>query len=139
MNKENSCYTYFRIVGDFDPSEISRSLSLEPSRQTCVGDVRKDGTFYSFAFWEYGYCGEYDVFIEKQMMRTIKDLILKTQELKEIKQKYDVSFFLEVVPSMYVGNTNPCLAPNREVIEFCYHTETAIDIDLYLFNSEEID
>ena len=30
MNIRNECYTYFRIVGDFDPDEISGILGLTP-------------------------------------------------------------------------------------------------------------
>ena len=26
----NSCYTYFRIVGDFDPSVIAKRLAIKP-------------------------------------------------------------------------------------------------------------
>jgi hypothetical protein len=38
-----------------------------------------------------------------------------------------------------VTNTTPCLAPNRAVIEFCYHTETEIDMDLWVSDSKESD
>lgn len=67
------------------------------------------------------------------MMQTISDLVPKILLLQEIKQKYDVAFFLEVVPELYAGETTPALAPNKDVIEFCYKTDTLIDIDLYIF------
>ncbi|MCL2816813.1 MAG: DUF4279 domain-containing protein [Clostridiales bacterium] len=137
MFEKNSCYTYFRITGNFDPSDITTRLDLSPSKQWRIGDLRRNGTKYDFASWEYGLCAEYNVYVENQMMHTIKELIPKIQELKDIKQKYDVKYTLEIVPSIYVGESNPCLAPNRAVIEFCYHTETDIDIDLYIFDSEE--
>lgn len=138
MGEQNSCYTYFKITGNFDPDDITAKLGLYPSRQWHIGDLRKNGrSAYDFALWEYGRCNDYDVIVENQMMQTINDLIPKIQELKEIKQKYDVNFTLEVVPSIFVDNINPCLAPNRTVIEFCYHTETNMDIDLYVFASDE--
>jgi len=64
------------------------------------------------------------------MMQTISELIPKVNELKEIRQKYDVNFVLEIVPRIFAGEAVPTLAPNREVIEFCYHTKTEINIDL---------
>ena len=73
------------------------------------------------------------------MMQTISALVPKILELKEIKKEYDVSFTLEIVPSIYAGESAPCLAPNRAVIEFCYHTETDIDIDLYVYDSSELE
>jgi len=137
MNSKNSCYTYFRITGNFDPDDITNILGLPPLKQWRIGDPRNNGSIYDFASWEYGRCDDYDIYVENQMMQSINELIPKIQKLKEIKQKYNVNYTLEVVPSIYVGETNPCLAPNRDVIEFCYLTGTAIDIDLYVYNSEE--
>ncbi len=99
--------------------------------------MRRNGSKYDFALWEYGRCDEYDVYVENQMMDTIKDLIPNESVLQSIKEKYDVDFTLEIVPSIYVGEINPCLAPNREVIEFCYKTGTNIDIDMYVFNETD--
>lgn len=134
VNTKNSCYTYFAIKGDFNPDEITEILELNPSKSWKIGDKRKYGnTFYDFALWEYGRCNEYDVFTENQMVATICELKTKIQLLKEIRRKFDVSFVLEIVPSLYINETTPALAPNRDIIEFCYETETEIDIDLYLF------
>jgi hypothetical protein len=134
---KNSCYTYFKITGNFNPDDITAKLGLIPSKHWKIGDSRKNGTLYNFALWEYGLCEEYDVFVENQMMKTISDLVPKSELLKEIKREYETNLTLEIVPSMYVGDVNPCLAPNREVIEFCYKTETDIDIDLYIFNEDK--
>ena len=139
MGRQNSCYTYFAIKGNFNPDDITAKLGLSPSHQWCVGDLRKNGTAYDFALWEYGRCEDYDMLTDNQMRQTISELIPKVQELKDIKLKYDVSFVLEVVPSVYAGESAPCLAPDRTVIEFCYHTETDIDIDLYVFDSDDVE
>ena len=141
MDKQerNRCYTYFGIAGNFDPNVISSILNLSPVEQRQIGDVHKSGIESKFASWKYGLCEEYDVLVENQMMKTIRDLIPKKNELKEIKKNYDVSFYLEIVPSIYVDEVSPSLSPNREVIEFCYETETDIDIDLYLFDSSDED
>ncbi|MDF2905958.1 MAG: hypothetical protein K0R34_1279, partial [Herbinix sp.] len=134
--ERNSCYTYFAIKGDFKPEQISDLLQLKPTRQWHIGDFRNNGTQYDFALWEYGRCENYNVYTEEQMLTTINDLIPKADILRKIKQDNDVSFVLEIVPQLYVGETSPCLAPNKEVIKFCYETDTDIDIDLYIFDAD---
>ena len=138
MESNNECETYFKITGDFDPDVISEMLGLTPEKQWHIGDKRRGGrSEFEFASWQFGFCKEYDVIVENQMHRTIQPLLSKIEILKEIKKKFDVYFTLEIVPWLYAGETAPCLAPSREVIRFCYETDTSIDIDLYLFDSKE--
>lgn len=139
METKNECYTYFKIVGDFDPDEISMRLGLEPSRSWKIGDSRKNGTKYDFALWEYGRCSEYDVLVENQMRKTISGLLDKIDMLNQIRNDFDVSFCLEIVPEIYVNNINPCFAPPLDVIDFCHATRTEIDIDLYLYSQDDED
>ena len=136
MNTRNSCYTYFRIVGNFNPDDISALLNLTPEESWKIGDLRRDGTNYEFANWKIGTCVEYDVYVENQMRKTISMLLDKIATLNQIRGENDVEFFLEIVPSIYVDDINPCLAPPLDVIDFCHATRTQIDIDMYLFNSE---
>ncbi len=137
MNTRNNCYTSFRIVGDFNPDDVSKLLNLIPEKTWKIGDLRKNGTKYDFALWEIGRCAEYNVEVEKQMEKTIAVLQDKIPLLNLIRQKYDVSFILEVVPTIYVDDINPCLAPSLAVIDFCHATRTQIDIDMYLYNSND--
>ena len=136
MNTRNSCYTYFRIVGNFNPDDISALLNLTPEESWKIGDLRRNGTKYEFANWMIGKCAEYDVCVENQMRKTISILLDKIAALNQIREENDVAFFLEIVPSIYVDDINPCLAPPLDVIDFCHATRTQIDIDMYLFNSE---
>ena len=135
MNTRNRCYTYFKIVGDFNPDDVSALLNLTPEKTRKIGDLRRNGTRYDFALWEIGKCTEYDVEVENQMRKTIAVLKDKIPLLNQIRQEYAVSFFLEIVPEIYVDDVNPCLAPSLDVIDFCHATRTEIDIDLYLYNS----
>ena len=98
--------------------------------------MRRNGTKYDFALWEIGRCTEYDVYVENQMRKTISVLLDKIAILNQIREENDVEFVLEIVPSIYVEDINPCLAPPLDVIDFCHATRTQIDIDMYLFNSE---
>lgn len=137
MHGRNSCYTYFKITGTFEPSVISDILGLLPEKQWRIGDSRKNGTEYDFALWEIGRNKEYDIYVQNQMMRTIQPLLSKVEVLKRIKEQYHVAYTLEIVPSIYVGETNPCLAPSFPIIKFCYETETDLDIDLYVYDSTD--
>lgn len=133
----NSCYTYFKITGNFDPDDITKTLGLMPEKQWKIGDFRRNGSKYDFALWEYGRCNDYDVYVENQMMKTIEDLWSKVEILYKIRQMYEATFTLEIVPTIYAGGINPCLAPNKEIIKFCYETGTNMDIDLYIFDSAD--
>ena len=75
--------------------------------------------------------------VENQMRKTIALLQDKIQLLNRIREENDVSFVLEIVPTIYVADINPCLAPPLDVIDFCHATTTEIDIDMYVYNSEE--
>lgn len=133
---ENSCYTYFRITGNFDPDVITERLGLQPDQFWKIGDKRRDGTVFDFALWEFGRCEEYDVNVQNQMHTTIAPLLNKTSLLNEIRNEFEVGFTLEIVPTVYVDNINPCLAPSLEVIDFCYATRTEMDIDLYIMEQK---
>ena len=139
METKNKCYTYFKIVGNFDPDIATARLGLTPTNSWKIGDTRRNGTKFDFALWEYGRCSEYDVLVENQMRKTISDLLDKTDILNQIRSEYDVSFCLEIVPTIYVGDTNPCLAPPLDIIDFCHATRTKIDIDMYIYSQEDED
>ena len=137
MKSKNECYTYFNIVGDFDPDEVTERLGLAPDETWKIGDTRRDGEKFDFASWRYGRCDRYDVYTENQMRKTIEKLIDKVGELNRIREENDVEFYLVIVPELYVDEINPCLAPSLDVIDFCHATRTKIDIDLYLYPNDE--
>lgn len=137
METRNSCYTYFTIVGDFNPDEVSKLLNLTPDKTRKIGDLRKDGAKYDSALWQFGKCAEYDVEVGNQMRKTIAPLLDKISLLNEIREKNAVSFYLAVVPLLYVNDVNPCLAPPLDVMDFCHATRTEMDIDLYLYNEKD--
>lgn len=126
------CFTYFRMVGIFDPDTISQMLELEPEDSSKIGDIGITGIKFESADWNYGYCYDYDVDVDEQMRKTIAPLMSKIDILKKIKKSYDVDFYLEVVPTVVYGESTPCLAPSLEVMKFCCDTQTKLDIDLYV-------
>ncbi len=130
--QKNRCYTYFRITGDFNPGVITERLGLSPSKVWKTGDKRSNGTEYDFSNWEIGFCDEYEIDTKNQMHKTLAPLFNKTAILNEIRKDFDVTFVLEIVPTVYSENATPSLAPSMEVIDFCHETRTEIDIDLYV-------
>lgn len=137
MSARNSCYTYFKIVGNFNPDYVSDLLDIEPEKSWKIGDTGCTGKKYDFALWEIGRCEDYDVEVANQMRKTISVLIDKVDLLNKIREENDVSFYLEIVPTICIDDINPCLAPTLDVIDFCYATRTEIDIDMYIINSDD--
>ena len=131
----NSCYTYFEIVGKFDPDKVTSLLGLTPDKTHKIGDTRKNGTKYDFAVWKFGTCADYDAEVEHQMRETLSPLQDKIDLLNRIRNGNDVRLFLSIVPSVYADSITPCLAPPLDVIDFCHATRTEIDIDLYVYGS----
>lgn len=66
----NTCYTYFQIVGDFEPDEITRRLGLQPYEVRPRGLHPRLGTPV-LTFWHFGRCSEYSPYVEEQMRQTI--------------------------------------------------------------------
>ena len=137
--QRNECYTYYKIVGDFDPDTVTGLLGIVPERSWKKGDRRANGTVYDFSCWITGTCREYDVETDRQMMKTLEALLDKTESLNEIKRRYDADFFLEVVPTVSPAERTPCLAPSLEVMRFCCATETNLDIDLYVNSRDKFE
>lgn len=133
----NTCYTYFKITGDFEPDYVTRKTGLKPSKIWHIGDRRRDGGVSDFALWEFGRCDEYDPYVENMMKKTIEPLYSALDFLIEFKRNAKVDYTLQVVPSVYVEESAPCLAPSLEVMSFCCATQTNLDIDLYVYPKED--
>lgn len=132
MKTQNNCYTYFRIVGNFNPDEVSDLLNIKAEKSWKIGDKRNDGTQFDFSFWSAGRCDEYDIEVANQMRKTISVFLDKIDLLNKIREENDVSFYLEIVPTIYAEDINPVLAPTLDIIDFCHATRTEIDIDMYV-------
>ena len=133
----NECYTYFQITGSFDPDEITDLMGLKPDKCWKIGDLRKNGTVYDFSSWSFGRCDEYHVHVVEQMRETIAPLWDKMDVLQKIRREYEASFEIKIVPTVYAGESAPCLAPSLDMIDFCHATRTEIDIDLYVVGDEK--
>jgi len=146
MEKTNT-YTYFSITsngvidnrglvgyenGIFNPDDITKMLGIEPFRCWKKGDKRKNGTEYLFSSWSAEKSDINRLDIESQCMQTINNLKCKIPILKEIKNQYNVDYAIIIVPNIF-GAEPPLMRFNKEIINFCYHTDTTIEVDMYLF------
>ena len=150
--EKTSSYTYFGIQsngtsdrgfiayekGIFNPEDITRFLEIQPFKSWAYGDKRVDGSEYLFSRWsaEKSEVGRLDV--EAQCRETIKNLKNKIPQLNQIKEQYDVSFVLTIVPSIH-GEEQPWISFDEEIIEFCYLTGTTIGVDMYIYPLENED
>jgi hypothetical protein len=137
METKNKCYTYFRIIGNFDPDVISARLGIVPDDCWKTGDRRRNGSLYDFSSWTCGRCDDYDVYVENQMRKTISCLLDKTGILNQFRNDFDVRYVLEVVPKIHVNDINLFLALSLDVIDFCHATRTEINIDMYIYSSDD--
>lgn len=131
-NSKNECYTYFSIHGDFKVDELCKSLEVEPIDSWESDDEMPNGETYDEAYISCNRSGDYDVFTSRQMEKTIAPFENKIDLLIELKKKYNLKYYLEIVPELHIGEVAPALAPSAKVIEFCYKTGTELDVDLYV-------
>lgn len=129
------CRTYFSILGDFNPYEITKLLSIDPQMFWCAEDLKKNGLPYGFSFWKTPEYSNSPLDIEHQCVSVISLLESKIAILQGISKNNDVTFHLRSVPIIY-GNQTPAIVFSHKVTEFCYLTKCTIDVDLYV-NIEE--
>jgi len=150
MGKEKTtCYSYFSICSEgeiqnmvgfipaensnFDPDYITELLGVAPFNKWRTGEPRKHGnSFYSTSNWSG--CRQDTPALEayEQFHAIVRMLKDKIPELNQIKQEYNVSFSINIVPDVYSDEITPALHFDEEIIKFCYLTGTVIDIDLYV-------
>lgn len=147
-----NCYTYFCIEssgdiedakglvanedGAFEPEYITEKLNIEPYSTHRINEPLKHGIGVSlYSTWEGCLQNEPQIDAEEQLVNIVRILKDKIPELLEIKEKFDVSFSLIVVPHIY-NEEQPIMDINKEIIEFCYLTGTEIFFDLYVYDKE---
>lgn len=130
--KKTTTYTYFSIRGDFDPDVISEMIGIIPEKKWSVGDERKNGSKYDFSNWRMQKCDKDTLCIDEQCKEIIRKLQGKIGILTEIRERYNITMVLEIVPSIY-HSVSPSISFDKEIIEFCYLTGTEIDIDMYIY------
>ncbi len=83
---------------------------------------------------EINTCTEYSPVVDEMTAHTLHNLIGNEDKLVALKQKYNLTYTLEIIPKIdHASNqSNPCLSPADEVIAFLYKSQTSLDIDYYV-------
>ena len=76
----------------------------------------------------------YDVDVNVMYRKTLKPFIGYEKELKKLSEALSLSYCLEAVVELdrASDDSTPILAPDPDIIAFCYHSGVQLDIDLYL-------
>lgn len=61
-------------------------------------------------------------------------LIPKIDLLNKIRERFEATFTLEVVPNICCEHEKPCISPSMKVIDFCSKVRADLDIDWYIDN-----
>ena len=128
----STCYTYFLIRGDFPTDAVTDALHLRPESAWEKTDLRPDGHPYGFSQWSGGYCRDYDPIVAVQMRATVAPFKEKVSVLRSLKERYDLTYTLEIVPTISKDDPLPALGASSDIIDFCSDVGADIDIDMYL-------
>ena len=122
MKHQCRTYCYSHSEQEIDIEVLSKKLSLELAK--------KDANAVKI-----GFCDEYDVNINNMLRKTLKDLFGKEKVLVELKQQYNLEYFLARVPEIYSESDEPnqILSLEPDIIKFLCETETIDDLDYYIY------
>ncbi|GGA60681.1 DUF4279 domain-containing protein [Ornithinibacillus halotolerans] len=134
---------YLTLYGDdFPLEEVTEKLGIEPTRTCKKGDemVPPHGTYkpaikryYPDTSWELdsGYIESTDV--EVEFDKLVDKLRSKIFIINELREKYNLKSYIQVVPQLYNGDT-PILTVNKKLINFAYRIQAEfIDYDMYIY------
>lgn len=149
--EQTSCYAFFliRSAGEldfykgfipeenstFDPDEITDILGIKPFEIIRYGTLRPNGkSRFNFSSW-YG-CKQIEPEINRfdQCDKIVEELKPHISELKKIKEKYNVSFSIQIFPCSKDKDGGEVIGFSHDIIEFCYLTDTEIVVDMALFS-----
>ena len=123
----NTCLTYFLVVHDenFDLKDFCDLLDLDYDYYL---------QFNTVDFLEIGRNEIYNVNINEMIRITLQDLFGKVDMLNKLKEKYNLTYYLERVPSLVESSDEPTpiLSLESDIIEFLYKTNTIDDLDYYI-------
>ena len=106
-----------------------KELSVFIDESGSFGEYDRQSPYYIIAMVFH------DQSISNQMKKTIKPLIPKIDLLNEIRERFDATFTLEVVPSICCEHEKPCISPSMKVIDFCSKARADLNIDWYMDNT----
>jgi len=123
-------YTYFAIIGNFRTLDIVQLLNMKPITKWDIGDHGIYGNILDFARIDLVKSNIDTLVLEEQAQEIVSLLKPKIPILQEISQKYEVKYIIQTVGYLNEDGI-PAISFGRDIIEFCYLTNSVIDCDLY--------
>ncbi|MGE7662878.1 DUF4279 domain-containing protein [Peribacillus sp. NPDC097197] len=132
---------YFSAFGeDFPVDIITNVLDMEPTKIYNKGDVINHPNLVSTTSkrrkhtdWilSTGYQESYD--INDQLNLILKSLVGKTEELNQLKKKYDLEYLFMIVIEI-VNDEKPAMYLEKNMIDFSSRIQAEIQFDLYIIS-----
>ncbi len=140
MKNNHTCYTYFKIVGNFDPHIIIDKLNIVPNKVEKIGEqiiseFNNKAYVCEDSYIQIGLNHNYDVNLNNMFEVTIKDLRPKIKELIDLKNEIKaIEYFLVAVPEIKAESEhpNPLISLTKEMMKFLVDIDGEIDIDYYI-------
>ncbi|MGN0814729.1 MAG: hypothetical protein ACI4MH_05825 [Candidatus Coproplasma sp.] len=120
---KNQCKTYLRVTADGQLEKICGQLSrIAPCK------IEQGGI-------ECGLNCEYDTDVNVMVRRTIKDLLGREQELKELQKTFSAQIWLVIAPQIVRDCEEPrqILSLEEDIIAFLYKSGVKPDLDYYVY------
>ncbi len=134
--RKNEGRVYFAFDGtDYDPSEITKILNIEPTQIRYKGEL-PSANLPKKTSWMLSTPNIVDEYIDIYQMATsiTKTLEPKINLIKQIKEQFTLTTRLEVVLwfSVDENSSTPAIGFEVETIDFLGKVGALIDIDTYL-------
>ena len=126
--KFHECWTYFMVRYDenFDMKDFCQKLDLDYEHQKRYGTDE---------YMEIGSNYFYQQDVNQMVRQTLKNLFGKEDVLLELKEKYNLQYSLERVPTINTRSQEPMpkLSLDNDVVEFLCKIGAKDDLDYFIF------
>ncbi len=128
----HSCYTYFSIhLNDGLKQNLNE---VKSAIEQIIKDVFKETPKWKRNHLSIGFNASFQINVNDMLRITLKNLFGKEKEILKLKNKYNLSTFLEIVPTIAFSSEEPrqILSLEPDIIDFLYKTKTIVDLDYYI-------
>jgi hypothetical protein len=117
----------FLRIKDPELKEVVKKINLIKSDEPKKTKPRR------YSLWEIGTGIEESLDIDVQIKKVYEILKGKVEILNELRDKYALTFHLEIIPSIE-DNKKPWMHFEDYIIDFLNDIKATMDIDLYIFS-----
>jgi hypothetical protein len=131
--KPNEFRAYFTVTGDFDPSEITKFVGMEPTESWKVGDIHPTARLErKFSRWSVYSRLESDQPVVDQIRDVLVQLAPYESLIVALGERYEMG--MQTVAYFYTNS--PWFHFDADVIAGCAALKVSIDCDFYTMFSD---